>query len=281
MIQFQQTFKFPELTSKKGVFVIQFLAKGLRSKSVIYKGSLGVITQQDDSGLNLFIVDENCNVLKGKQTGIFIENKKFLVGEENSTGGVLVPFEGDASKTDKNLMVFHENFARIVKVKFPTENYRLAADFIFNTENVRAGENCTVIFTAKLFLNDKLTFLEKILNAKIEVVIKNENGISISKYFNALDLNYKQDYALEFLIPPKTIELEFKFTGSLDQQAGGQTPLTTSKTVKIDKFSAQKDNRFFSVYLTHTDNKYVLKCLGKNGDPLKSQNLTISLFQNF
>jgi Ca2+-binding EF-hand superfamily protein len=226
-------------------------------------------------------VDENCNVLKGPQTGIFIENKKFLVGEENSTGGVLVPFESNASKTDKNLMVFHENFARMVKVKFPTENYRLAGDFIFNTENVRAGENCTVIFTAKLFLNDKLTFLEKILNAKIEVVIKNENGISISKYFNSLNLNYKQDYAFEFLVPPKTIELEFKFSGTVDQQAGGQATLGASKTTKIDKFSAQKDSRFFSVYLTHADGRYVLKCLGKNGDPLKCQNLTIQLFQNF
>ena len=49
-VKFRETFEFPELDNRVGLFVIEFISNGFSSRAVIKKGSLSLITKSTIAG---------------------------------------------------------------------------------------------------------------------------------------------------------------------------------------------------------------------------------------
>ena len=57
--KYVETFKFPELDGKIGLFIVEFIGNGLSARAVIKKGSLSMIHKPTIAGHLAYVLDEN------------------------------------------------------------------------------------------------------------------------------------------------------------------------------------------------------------------------------
>jgi len=86
------------------------------------------------------ILNEQKEICNGQNTGVFLDKKQFLVEED---GQIHLPFENSHYKEYKAIL-FHENFASISKVSVPPQTFVFNGHFLYNPENIRQGEICTI-----------------------------------------------------------------------------------------------------------------------------------------
>ena len=75
-------FEFPQLDDKVGLFVIEFISNGYSSRAVIKKGSLSLIYKSTVAGQVAYILDENKEICKSDNTGIWYMNQYFKADPE-------------------------------------------------------------------------------------------------------------------------------------------------------------------------------------------------------
>ncbi len=68
--KYLETFDFPELSHKVGLFIIEFIGNGVSARVVIKKGSLTMIHKATIGGHAAYILDENKNICTGPSTGV-------------------------------------------------------------------------------------------------------------------------------------------------------------------------------------------------------------------
>ena len=71
--KFVETFKFPELNDKVGLFIVEFIGNGMSSRAVIKKGSLSMIHKPTIAGHLAYILDENKKICIGPKTGLYFD----------------------------------------------------------------------------------------------------------------------------------------------------------------------------------------------------------------
>jgi hypothetical protein len=54
-----ESFKFPDLNDKIGLFIIEFVGNGLCARAVVKKGSLQIITKSTIAGHLIYLLDHN------------------------------------------------------------------------------------------------------------------------------------------------------------------------------------------------------------------------------
>ena len=69
-MKFVETFRFPQLNGKIGLFIIELIGNGMSARAVIKKGSLSLIHKPGVAGHIAYILDENKQVGKGAKTGL-------------------------------------------------------------------------------------------------------------------------------------------------------------------------------------------------------------------
>ena len=66
-----ETFNFPELSNRVGLFIVEFIGNGVSARVVIKKGSLSLVHKPTIGGYACYILDENKQICSGPSTGIF------------------------------------------------------------------------------------------------------------------------------------------------------------------------------------------------------------------
>ena len=233
-----EKFEFPDLDSKRGVFVIEFLGGGLRSRAIIWKGSLNVISTQVANGNEVLIVNEKKDVCKPKgsvwnksQTGIFMGGKEFLA--DPVTGKIYLPFEESPNGCSHPCVVFHDNFAQTQFLFIGGEKLTFNGEFVYSAENIRSGKECTVLFRSKLFCNGNLISQKRITDTRITVESDSEGN----RTFKDLKLSNSKDYEVKFMVPAKIDHIRLNFTGIAKRQDGKLEEFYVEKEISIDSFT--------------------------------------------
>ena len=68
--KFIESFNFPELDGRVGLFIVEFIGNGMSSRAVIKKGSLSLIHRSTIAGHMAYILDENKKICSGPNTGL-------------------------------------------------------------------------------------------------------------------------------------------------------------------------------------------------------------------
>lgn len=71
--KFIESFTFPELTGKIGLFIVEFIGNGMSSRAVIKKGSLSLIHKPTIAGHLAYVLEENKNICSGPKTGVYFD----------------------------------------------------------------------------------------------------------------------------------------------------------------------------------------------------------------
>mmetsp|Transcript_39519 Transcript_39519/g.37983 ORF Transcript_39519/g.37983 Transcript_39519/m.37983 type:complete len:140 (+) Transcript_39519:1148-1567(+) len=75
--KFIETFNFSSLKDKVGLFIVEFIGNGMNARAIIKKGSLSLIHKPGVAGHLAYILDENKQICKSDQTGLFFQGEYF------------------------------------------------------------------------------------------------------------------------------------------------------------------------------------------------------------
>lgn len=69
--KFTETYKFPSLKGKVGLFIVELIGNGMSARAIIKKGSLSLIHKAGVAGHIAYILDEKKQICQGEKTGLY------------------------------------------------------------------------------------------------------------------------------------------------------------------------------------------------------------------
>lgn len=150
-------FKIEELSSRaRGVFILEFIGGGLRSRVMIKKGSLSLIRLMKQKGVEFYILDHKNEITKPlvdphapqqPKHGIFFESKFY---PSDPDGKIAIPYGVSESKGEGILV--DNGFSQLHQVQIPAESIKLNFSCLMNFDNLRPGKSIQMALLLKLFV---------------------------------------------------------------------------------------------------------------------------------
>lgn len=178
-----ESFKFPELTGKVGLFIVEFIGNGLSARAVIKKGSLSLIHKPTIAGHLAYVLDENKRICLGDDgpTGVYFDGQYFPAKPEKG-GKIFIPY-GKSAQVAKAILL-HNGFAQLCDFERQTENYTFTSWIHLNSESILIGSKASVIIKPQLQINSRLASNELIKHAKVTLTTTSYiDSIPVSKNF--------------------------------------------------------------------------------------------------
>lgn len=75
--KFVESFTFPELNDKVGLYIIEMIGNGTSARAIIKKGSLSLIHKSTIAGHLAYVLDENKKICTGPKTGIYFDKEYY------------------------------------------------------------------------------------------------------------------------------------------------------------------------------------------------------------
>ncbi|MCC6509716.1 MAG: hypothetical protein IT423_11445, partial [Pirellulaceae bacterium] len=262
-----ETISLPELAGR-GVWVVDLLGGGQRSRALIQKGGLSSVQQLSDSGHVLQVYDERGQLVKTAHAEI--GDRSF---EGDSEGRIVIPY-GEQTIT-QNVLLVDGDFAAQDLLIHQRESYRLQAKFIIDRQALVAGTTSSVLVRAQLDCLDRPTSLELLEKPQLTIVARDLDRISSTQSTGELKLTDSGELVHRFLVPQRMTSLQFTLSGRVYNQSRDERQ-DVSATETIDCNENLRTNTIGSFYLQPSDQGYRLLVLGRNGEPLPKRPVKLS-----
>ncbi len=201
----------PELDGQ-GVWVVDLLGGGQRSRAVIQKGGLIALERLADAGHVYQIMDEEGTLRKSAH--VELNGRTY---QADSEGRIIVPYaEADVTR---DLLLVDEGFASIQPVLHRSENYQLQAGFLVDRQSLIAGTQATMAVRIRLSCNGRPVSIELLEDATLTVVATDVDGVATSQVVGSLDLDDGDDLEHKFLVPQRLASVSFKLSGRVYNQS--------------------------------------------------------------
>ncbi|MCQ2815850.1 MAG: hypothetical protein MJ252_01160 [archaeon] len=252
-----------KIPKKRGLYVVEFIGNGHSSRAIIYKGYLTLIKKSTEQGEIFFILDENNNICKGKNVGLW-KNKQFFECDTEGNGAILIPFCTSGPST-YDLIAKVDDFCQIKRnILISRENYNLNAKFIFNEQSLIVGNVCQCVLKTDLFINENKTQIENMKKVNLKInLLKNENEelIPIENTLTDIKLVSGKDFEFDFRVPSKLKKIIFELEGDISLKSRTEDiHLSTSKSYDVGELLTEN----FLVKIINGE--YIVTYMGKNGE---------------
>lgn len=194
-IKTRETFKFPQLNNKIGLFIVELIGNGVSARAVIKKGQLSLVHRSTIAGHLAYILDSNKEICRGDRTGVQFDGKFYQA--DKTTGRIFIPY-GKTSQQDKIIMI-HNDFAQLGEFLRKTESYSFDAEFFLNAESLLVGASASIVIKPHLMINDRPANLNMLKNTKVVVTTNNYiDQIPVTKNFEGLSFCNDKELTLQF-----------------------------------------------------------------------------------
>ena len=258
------------INNKRGVFVADFIGEGTGSRAIIRKGYLTLIHTQTRTGYSCKILDEQFNVCKGENTGLYLEDKFYKAAEDGS-----ITFEYRTSNTTYSIILQHEGFCYVVKQELKQESVSFSSSWLYSEESFLPGNKSTILLKTSMLVSGIRVPLANLKETKVEIEFLRSKNVKSYQKFENLSLKDDQDIQIEFYLPNNTgvinLKTEYTFTNLNGQSESRNFNFTI--TLKDREGNAGKTHLF----LRREEESYYLYHLGKNGEPISGTELDVSI----
>lgn len=271
MVKHIDVFKFENIQSaERGVFIIDFIAEEIKTRAVISKGRLSLIFGQLN-GRTCYILDENGEVCKGKNTGVYIGNTFF---EANfRTGFISIPYS--VTCLNQQVPTLHNGFADLCLLNITDPNPCLDVTVVYNSEAFLAGNKVKFIVEPRLTMYDQITEATDILsNISASIITTNDKNVQNKTDFKNLKITSEEDIELELIFPNKVISINVVFFADITINKEVKT-LKVEKLINIEQLKTdQIQNLFFT---KNSEDEIKVLAMGRSGEPRKNQCIQIEV----
>jgi hypothetical protein len=150
--KFRYVFEFPQLDDKIGLFVIEFISNGYSSRAVIKKGSLSLIYKSTVAGQVAYILDENKDICKTSNTGMWYKNSYYKADTEKG-GRIIIPYQKQESSG--SAILIYDGFAQLAQFRQMAENYSFDCSYVAHPESMLMGREAEILLKPSLKVNSR------------------------------------------------------------------------------------------------------------------------------
>ncbi len=253
----REVLEMPELNGG-GVWVVDVLAGGLRSRTLIHKGHLHAIQRRSNAGDVFRVFDSD---------GKHIPTAKAIFGTREfaaeTDGNIVIPF-GKTSQSD-SLILVDGPIASVQPFVHHSESYALQSGFLIDPQSLLAGAQATVVIRPNLLCNGQLVSLAQLERPTLTVTSTDLDGISATQTFRDVELSDSSELVKVFLVPQRLASIVATLSGEVLMLSNDtRVPVSASHTIAVNDSARTAVIRDF--YLTQTDQGYLLEVRGRNGE---------------
>ncbi|MCA9193218.1 MAG: hypothetical protein KDB03_15710 [Planctomycetales bacterium] len=262
-----------EQLSGAGVWVVDLLGGGQRSRAVIEKGELRPHEYMTTVGQVFKVFDE--------QAQLQMDAKLEFAGrvfETDEHGQIIVPFA--ESTVRREAIVSCGNFAVRHVFVHRAEEYELKAGFLLPRESLVATSRAPLVVQPRLTCNQKRVPLSAMEQVKLIIRCEDSEGIETTQTVSDVQINDGGEIVHEFLVPPRLQSVSVTLSGRVPRASTGDfAEVSTDQKIQCNGINATSQIGDF--FLRQNEQGYRLFVLGRNGEPVARLPVTIQVFNRF
>ena len=259
---------------KRGVYVVNFLGDGVSSRAVLRRGKLRLIKEMTRKGYLCYIIDENGEICKEKNTGFYVNNEFFKADESG-----FIPYNFDKVKGGglQKLVLCHDNYGYIVEDRFKSEKISIKADWLFDEETFLPGNKCSMILDLKYSINKVYMERKNMKSAKVTITFTKENGSTSEEVIEKVKIAEGTDPEINFYLPNKTTKVNLMTSVEYATIEKDDIAYSTSNK-EILLLARRGEMAKEHIFLQKRNDGYYLAVKGKNGEPIAKVSLDLGIY---
>jgi hypothetical protein len=264
--------EFPEL-SEPGIYVVDLIGGGLRSRAVIRKGHLHAVRETGPAGPEFRVFDETGR--HRPDAVLWLDGRTY---EADAEGTIIVPFSTAPGPRRAVLRAFDGSAARCALLPFfhEAESYALSAGFHLVRETLLRGLVARVLLRPRLTLNGTPVALSLLEDASLTVVLTDAEGVETRETVDDIEPADDREILHDFAVPENLVRVGLELVARVRVESTGETTrLTDRRTFAaggIDAAEATAD-----LFLRRTAEGYSIDFRGRNGEARPGRNLRVRL----
>ncbi len=244
----------------RGVWIIDLLGGGLRSRALVAKGQLRSTQVLTDAGHEFRIYDE-----AGKPVptaSIEMGSRTFVPNEQ---GSILIPYA--EQETTVPLLLVDGESATVESFVHRREAYALHLGLLVEPQGLLAGTKGRIVVRPQLDCNGREMPLGILEETQLTIVTTDRDGIQSSLVLSPFEVKQDRDSVAEFLVPQRMASVAVTFNAKvLNESRQVRTPVSSSRTVVVNELSTT--GQIADFYLARDTKGYRLQVRGRNGEPI-------------
>ncbi|GAB5403646.1 MAG: hypothetical protein Aurels2KO_18770 [Aureliella sp.] len=263
----QVSVRLPEL-SGDGVWVVDLLGGGVRSRALVRRGGLSAVERMSDAGQQFAIFDQSGKQLVSAQIEL-----GGTVYEANSDGWITIP--PAAKQTKRKMLLIHGDFVQSHTFNHASEQYQLHASFVVDRESLVSGNEAAVLIASRLTCNRRPVASELLDDLSLDVTATNLDGVSTSQTVTDLELSDSKEWLYRFSVPSRLAELRFELSGSVVRVSDDRKQVVRATGAEQCN-GIHRTRQIYDVFLTHRASGYALQVSGRRGEAAQGIALVVS-----
>lgn len=253
---------------KPGAYIIEFIGNGLSARAFIEKGQLTCVTRNSVAGTVLYAFDEDGAPLHGAQ--VTLSGRTYTARED---GGVSLPFSESGSSAQ--VLVSCGPYAQVVSVALPAERFSLQLQARIERESLVAQKRAKILLRATMSVADTLAPLALLEEPTVQIDAARHDGVSSSKT-ERVTLDDQRESTVELRVAEDLASVSVTLRGTVRLASSGQV-VALSSTVQLAINGIHSTNETHDLFLSRSPAGYALDLLGKSGEPVPHQLVTLYL----
>lgn len=252
----------------RGVWVIDLLGGGQRSRAIIHKGALHATERLGDAGHVFQVLDEQGNHLP--EAYIELGGRKYAPRD----GRIILPYA--EQNVTRNLLLVYEEFASPLTIQHQSESYQLSARFLLDRQSLIAGTQASLAIRPQLTCNQTPVSLQLLDNVQLTLTATDVDGLQTSQTIDEIQLADDAEWIHDFLVPPQLRRVSFRLTGKVYNQNRDQLQtVTVEESLACNEIATSAQIGDF--YLQRTAGRFHVLVLGRNGEPIAGTSLNLAV----
>jgi len=273
MLEHDEELAFPALAGRPGLYVLDLVGSGLRSRAVIRKGTLSLIHKTSPVGHVAYVLDPNREVVE--QGAKLYLGGRWYESDASNGGRIIIPY-GKHSETMK-VVISALGTAQFSDFARQAESYEMKVSFCLFPESIIMGQKAKLLVRPRLLCCGRRCSPKLLRKAEVTVTMRTgEEGIPVVRSFSGFDLD-GDDPSVEFLVPPRLKSLEASLSAEvMNYSQKKPEQLMQSRNWSVEDHSDESSN-LCEVYLASSVAGYEVRVLGKDGEPQQGVPCQISV----
>ncbi|MEM8733639.1 MAG: hypothetical protein AAGG44_05440 [Planctomycetota bacterium] len=244
-------------TTPRGVWVVDCVGGGMRSRAVLRRGALLVAQRVTDFGHRFQVMDERGAILNDAE--LEIGGRRFT-GQD---GYVFVPFA--ERERDRVAVAMVDDFASTFQFTHRQERYSLSAAVLLPRQSLVGDRTAAIAIRPDLRCVGRRVSLGLIEDANLTISALDANGVSAELLSRRVELTDSQDLTATFLVPRRLRRLEIELRGVVRNQSTQELdPVAFTQQIRCNEL--EDSLQIAQFYVQRLTKGTRVSLLGRNGE---------------
>jgi hypothetical protein len=264
----REKIELPEITGR-GVWVVDLVGGGQRSRALIKRGDLRWSIRAVGGAQQMQVVDEELK--PAKMATLWLGGQEF---KADDAGIIDIPYA--AATTQRDAVLSDGVVAVATPFVHQAESYRLEAGFHVHRQQVQAGAQAEILIRPRLLANERAVGIDRLKDAVVTVSATDQEGTTTTKRFDGQSLSDIDAMRVQMRVPIRLATLTATVEGTVAVASTGQrVAFQAGRSWSMNAIDAT--DQWADLFLARDGESWVIEGRGRNGEPLKRQSVQVVL----